>query len=447
MGKSTRKEVRESRITGGGHGGRANPRAVALDFLASVLRERITLDDAMERHGRYDQLSLRDRAFAYNLVATTLRRLGQIDDILTKCLNRPLGREASVVHDILRLGACQILFLDTAPHAAVNTSVALVKSRRRSGHSGLANAVLRRIAQEGTVWLGGQDPARLNTPDWLWENWSSTYGMDACRRICECHLLEPPLDLTVKSAAEEWAEKLGGKPLPNDSVRLGKSGRIQDLPGYDEGSWWVQDAAATIPAKLFGDLDGATAIDLCAAPGGKTAQLAAAGANVIAVDQSEKRLIRLRSNLSRLGLTAITVAADATEWRPDTKADAVLVDAPCSATGTLRRHPDATWLKRSKDLKSLTKLQDRLLEAAVDMVRPGGTIVYCTCSLQPAEGAQRIEKLIRNDAPVERISINATDAAHIDEAITPEGDLRTLPFHWQERGGMDGFYAARLRRK
>lgn len=422
------------------------PRAAALDFLSSVLRRRVTLDDAIERHDGFDRLSVRDRAFARNLAASCLRRLGQIDGILAKCLSRPLGREALVVHDVLRLGVCQLLFLDTAPHAAVDTSVALVKSRRRGGHSGLVNAVLRRIVRDGAAWRDGQDAARLNTPDWLWQDWSKAYGEEGCRRICGSHLAEPPLDLSVKSDAGDWAAKLVGTLLPNHSVRLNKSGRIRDLPGFDEGAWWVQDAAATLPVKLFGKVEGKRIIDLCAAPGGKTMQLAAEGARVIAVDRSEKRLSTVRSNLTRLGLSAQTVAADATSWRPENKVDAVLVDAPCSATGTLRRHPDAVWLKRPRDLETLTGLQDRLLLASVDMVGPGGMIVYCTCSLQPAEGAQRIEKLMSGGAPIERIPIAADEVGGLEEAITPDGDLRTLPFFWGNRGGMDGFFAARLRR-
>ncbi|MCG8507800.1 MAG: 16S rRNA (cytosine(967)-C(5))-methyltransferase RsmB [Rhodospirillales bacterium] len=414
--------------------------------MISVLRQRLTLDDAMERHGGYDLLSPRDRSFAHNLVLTTLRRLGQIDDIVKHCLTRPLGSEASVVQDILRLGICQLLFLDTAPHAAVNTSVSLVKSRRRGGHAGLINAVLRRIAREGTDWLNKQDAARLNTPKWLWKAWSAAYGQDECKRIAEANLGRPPLDLSVKSKADIWSRTLNAALLPNGTIRLEGSGKIQDLPGFDQGEWWVQDVAAAMPVRLFRELKGVVVADLCAAPGGKTAQLAAAGADVIAVDQSKDRLSRLRENLERLGLAAQVVRSDATVWRPDRQVDAVLVDAPCSATGTLRRHPDATWLRRPEDLESLTDLQDRLLLAAVEMVKPGGTIIYCTCSLQPEEGAQRIERLIEIGTPVERDVILPGELYQLEDAITADGDLRTFPFHWGDRGGMDGFFAARLRR-
>ncbi|MGH6927134.1 MAG: RsmB/NOP family class I SAM-dependent RNA methyltransferase, partial [Dongiaceae bacterium] len=270
---------------------------------------------------------------------------------------------------------------------------------------------------------------------------------EGAEAIAAAHLREPPLDLTVKSDPTAWRDRLGATLLPTGSLRRPADGRIDALPGFLEGAWWVQDAAAALPVRMLGDVAGKRVIDLCAAPGGKTAQLAAAGADVVAVDRSEPRLQRLRDNLDRLDLRADTVAADATEWIPEQPADAVLIDAPCSATGTIRRHPDVPWLKRPGDIPKLTLLQDRLLRAATAMVKPGGLIVYCTCSLQPEEGGNRIDDALRDGIPAERAPIDASVVAGQSQFITAAGDLRTLPYHLGEIGGIDGFYAARLRRR
>ncbi|HEY9548037.1 MAG TPA: RsmB/NOP family class I SAM-dependent RNA methyltransferase, partial [Kiloniellaceae bacterium] len=245
-----------------------------------------------------------------------------------------------------------------------------------------------------------------------------------------------------------WAEKLGAELLPGGSLRLpAGQGDVTRLPGYGEGAWWVQDAAAALPARLLGDIAGKTVVDLCAAPGGKTAQLAAAGAKVIAVERSPERLRRLRENLDRLQLRAEAVAADAAEWQPPVPADAVLLDAPCSSTGTLRRHPDIAHLKNAAQIGPLTAAQDRLLAHTVGMVKPGGLLVYAVCSLQPEEGLQRIEALLAADDRVERMPLAPADLPGIAEAVTAAGDLRSLPCHLAGRGGMDGFYACRLRRR
>jgi len=287
------------------------PRAVALDLLGTVLGRRHPLDEALEAHAGLARLEPRDRAFVRNLAATALRRKGQIDALLATCLERPPPPKAAVVTDILRLGAAQILFLETPPHAAVDTAVRLTRTRRQPAYAGLVNAVLRRLARDGVALRDAQDAARLNTPDWLWESWLDAYGEEICRRIAEAHLAEPPLDLSVRAEPERWAEVLGAVRLPTGGLRLHPRGPIPALPGFDDGAWWVQDAAAALPARLLGPVAGQTVLDLCAAPGGKTAQLAAAGARVIAVDRAQGRVARLRDNLARLGLTAETVIADA----------------------------------------------------------------------------------------------------------------------------------------
>lgn len=420
-------------------------REVALDLLDAVLHRRHPLDDAVGQNPDTAALSSRDRAFARNLVATTLRRLGQIDDLIGRCLDRPLPSAARPARSILRLGAAQLLFLGTPAHAAVDTSVALAGRRRAMAYKKLINAVLRRLEREGALWLAGHDPARLNTPDWLWHSWQAAYGDDTCRKIAEAHLHEPPLDFSVKDDAAAWAERLDAVVLPTGSLRRPAGGSIIDLPGYSEGAWWVQDAAAALPARLLGDVRGRTVIDLCAAPGGKTAQLAALNARVIAVERAAPRLKRLRENLARLNLQAELVHADAARWRPAEPADAVLLDAPCSATGTIRRHPDVARLKTPDDVTALAATQARLLAAALTMVKPGGILVYGACSLQPEEGPRHAAGVLA-DGGAMRIPIQAGEVGGLAELIDVHGDLRTLPCHMAKYGGLDGFYAVRLRR-
>ena len=419
-------------------------RHVALDLIGAVLRRKRPLDDAIEDSPAMHQLPGRDRAFARLLVATVLRRLGQIDALIADCLNMPLAPRAALVQDILRLGVAQLLFLRTPPHAAVATSVDIAHSCGFVSHKGLVNAVLRRLSVEGTGRVDEQDAARLNTPDWLWQSWSRTYGEATARAIATAHLREAPLDLTLRDDAETWRARLEGVLLPTGTLRRAAGGALATLPGYTDGVWWVQDAAAALPARLFGDLAGREVVDLCAAPGGKTAQLAAAGARVTAVDRSTRRLERLVANLQRLGLPIEAVAADALTWRPPRPVDAVLLDAPCSTTGAIRRHPDVLHLKVPDDVARLAVVQDNLLRAAINMLRPGGTLIYCTCSLEPEEGPERITGLLSAGAPVARRAIDPDEIGVRREWITAEGDLRTLPCHFEEYDGIDGFFCARL---
>ncbi len=419
-------------------------RNVALDLITAVLRRKRALDDAIDDNSAMRQLSGRDRAFARLLVATVLRRLGQIDVLIADCLATPLAPRAGTVHDILRLGVAQLLFLRTPPHAAVATSVDLADGRGFISHKGLVNAVLRRLSTEGAASIEQQDAPRLNTPDWLWHSWSRFYGEATARAIAASHLKEAPLDLTLRNDAENWCAKLQGIALPTGTLRRAAGGSLVTLPGYAEGAWWVQDAAAALPARLFGDLSGSEVVDLCAAPGGKTAQLAAAGARVTAVDRSARRLERLVANFDRLALPVEAVAADALTWRPPRPVDAVLLDAPCSTTGAIRRHPDVPHLKQPDDVARLAVVQDNLLQAAIAMLRPGGTLVYCTCSLEPKEGVERIAALLGAGAPVARRPIDPDEIGADRQWVTAEGDLRTLPCHFSEYDGIDGFFCARL---
>lgn len=426
-------------------------RAVALATLSAVLDRNRPLEEAFDEAAGSkaggDKLSARDRGFARLIASTALKRLGQTDALIAHCLEKPLPPSAQPVRHALRLGVTQLLFLDVPAHAAIDSAVSLLAKTRHAGFKGLANAVLRRLDREGKTLLDAQDAAWLNMPDWLWHALVGAYGEVTARAIAAANLTEPPLDISAKADAALWAERLEGALLPTGTIRRGFGGAIADLPGYEEGAWWVQDAAAALPALLLGEVAGKDVIDLCAAPGGKTAQLAAMGARVTAIDRSAKRLERLSRNLDRLGLAAEVQTADGTVWAPAKPADALLLDAPCSATGTIRRHPDVALGKTPADVTKLTALQDRLLDHAADLVKPGGLLVYATCSLLPAEGEERIAALLgRASQDWERVPVDPAEIGGWTECVTPEGDLRTLPCHLAEQGGLDGFYAARLRR-
>lgn len=421
-------------------------RSVAFDLLRSVLARRKPFDDALAIHDGFRRLPTRDKGFARLTSATTLRRLGQIDALIDRCLEKPLPKAGEAVRDILRLAVAEMLFLGVAAHASVDSAVTLVESRKLGKFKGLANAVLRRLSREGAGLLS-QIPETRNIPDWMLAGWTDGYGDDVAERIAAASLREPMLDISVKAEPEIWAKKLDATVLATGSLRRSFDGPVDAMPGFDDGAWWVQDAAAALPARLLGDVAGTRVLDICAAPGGKTAQLVAGGAQVTAIDRSEPRLKRLQRNLARLGMRAEVVVADATEWRPERQFDAVLLDPPCTATGTIRRHPDILHSKQPGDVPKLTVLQDRLLASAVEMVKPGGKIVFGTCSLQPEEGEARIEALLANATEVGRDPIRPEEVGGLTEVVTDAGELRTLPFHLQERGGLDGFFAARLIRK
>jgi 16S rRNA (cytosine967-C5)-methyltransferase len=393
----------------------------------------------------------RDRALVRALVAMVLRRLGTLRHLLGLLLDRGLPKEAPRVETALLIGAVQILFLDVPDHAAVDLAVRLVRADSNGVHfTGLVNAVLRRLTREGAARLAELDTAALDTPKWLMERWVGAYGEPTARAIAAGNTSEPALDLTVKSDPALWAERLGGWVLPTGSVRLIAHGTVTALPGFADGAWWVQDAAAALPARLLGNVSGLRVADLCAAPGGKAAQLAAVGAQVTAVDRSPARLARLEENLKRLSLSAELVCADVAEWEA-APFDAVLLDAPCSSTGTIRRHPDVPWLKQPADIDKLTSLQRRLIARAVALTKPGGTLVYCTCSLEPDEGEAIVNGLLGHETSVRRAPVKADEVYGRAEFVTQEGDLRTLPYHLPDpdsrRAGLDGFYAARLAKR
>ena len=424
-------------------------RRIAADIIGGVLRRKRPLDELLEVSG-LGALPERDRALARTIVATVLRRLGTLRHLLTEQLERGMPREAPHIEAILLTGAVQILFLDVPDHAAVDLSVRLAQADRHAArYSGLINAVLRRLARDGKARLGALDPVPLDTPEWLLQRWIAHYGEETARAIAVAHTREPSLDLTVKNDPQAWATTLNGKALPTGTVRTVASGPVSQLAGFEAGDWWVQDAAAALPAKLLGEVRGKSVADLCAAPGGKTAQLSQAGAQVTAVDRSGARLARLRQNLTRLKLDAAVAEADAASWQGGAF-DAVLVDAPCSSTGTIRRHPDIPWLKSESDLAKLGALQTRLLDHAATLVKPGGTLVYCTCSLEREEGEDQIAALLGRNPGLRRDPIRAEEVGGQAEFLTAGGELRTLPCHWPDEdarmAGLDGFYAARITR-
>jgi 16S rRNA (cytosine967-C5)-methyltransferase len=428
-------------------------RRIAADIVDGVLHKHRTLDDQLDGAGAHPglkTLSDRDRALMRRLVATTLRRLGTLGHLLSRLLDRGIPTDAPRAQSALLIGAAQILWMDVPDHAAVDLSVRLVQSdRRASKYAGLVNAVLRRCAREGAPLIEEVKSETLDVAPWLMQRWTAHYGEAVGRDIAHAIGHEPSLDITVKSDSAQWASRLHGEMLPTGSVRTLLQGSVTMLPGFTEGQWWVQDAAAALPARLFGDVGGKHIADLCAAPGGKTAQLAHAGARVVAVDRSANRMARLRDNLTRLSLQAEVVVADAADWQGTGELfDGILVDAPCTSTGTIRRHPDIGWLRQEADIAALTALQKRLLQRAATLLKPGGMLVYCTCSLEPEEGEQAIAAFLAADSSMRRVPIEPGEVSGLSEIVTVEGDLRTLPCHLPSEepklGGLDGFYAARL---
>jgi 16S rRNA (cytosine967-C5)-methyltransferase len=431
-----------------------NARLIAAQILGEVLASGRPLDEKFvgaSAHPRLTELELRDRAFVRSIATVSLRRLGTIRQAISVYLEKGIPRKSGGLELILTIAAAQILFLDTPPHAAVNLAVQAARiDSAASPYAALVNAVLRRISLGKQAILDASDGLTIDTPPWLGARWRATYGDEQARAIANAHQHEPTLDLSVKSDAANWARRLGGILLPTGSIRLLSHTPIEELEAYDEGEWWVQDAAAALPARLLRAGAGMRVADLCAAPGGKSAEIALTGANLTAVDRSAERLKRLKANLERLRLRAEVAVSDVLSYDAP-PFDAVLLDAPCSATGTIRRHPDVAWTKRPSDIVSLAQMQSRLLDKAIVLTKAGGTLVFCTCSLEPEEGENLIASLLRRNQDVRRIPIDAGEVGGLDQCITPAGDLRTLPSHLcgpsPRLSGLDGFYAARLQRR
>ncbi|MGD9804179.1 MAG: RsmB/NOP family class I SAM-dependent RNA methyltransferase [Hyphomicrobiaceae bacterium] len=429
-------------------------RRLAVELIEAVLVSSRALDDALNmaaQNEAYRRLEARDRGFARLIAATVLRRLGSLDAVLGKFLERPIPVSQPRPRSILLAGAAQVLLIGTPVHAAINLAVEQCRRDKAAERfDKLTNAVLRRVAAHGPAILDELDTPRIDIPGWLWDKWVSAYGETTARRIAAASLVEAPLDLTAKAEPDVWAQRLGGELLATGTIRLKDGGRIDELEGFKEGAWWVQDVAAALPARLLGPVEGLEVADLCAAPGGKTAELAVAGARVTALDQSADRLSRLAQNIERLGFAGkiSVVNADLLDYEPDRQFDAVLLDAPCLSTGTIRRHPDLLHLKRPSDLGRIVELQRKLLARAAGWVKHGGCLVYCVCSIEPEEGEQIVDEFLQANRDFSRKPLTPSDVRGSVDWLTRAGDLRTLPYHEASPGqpGMDGFYAARLRR-
>ncbi|MCB9964216.1 MAG: 16S rRNA (cytosine(967)-C(5))-methyltransferase RsmB [Rhodospirillales bacterium] len=426
-------------------------RQTALDLLHKVLEQKQSFDVLLETDKNFRALDSRDRAFVHMLCATALRRLGQCDDLLLKLQDNPHPHMAPVLKNILRLGITQILWMNVPEHAAVSTSVDLCEARDMPRMKNLTNALLRRLLREKDALLSKQDSIRLNIPGWLLTPLIADWGLGEAGHIGDALLSEAPLDVTIKNPGmlEHWMKELDARHVFFNTLRLQNPSGVTSLSGYEDGHWWVQDAAAALPVQLMGEVEGKLVYDLCAAPGGKTAQLAAKGARVVALDRSAKRLVRLHENMTRLSLTAQveTVTTDAAHWHPQEQADIVLLDAPCSASGVIRRHPDILHLKSEKDLDGLIKTQARIFDHAASLVKPGGVLVYCTCSVLKAEGENQVSAFLEAHPDFSRHAFTPDELAGNDKFINETGEIRLFPNIMDEIGGLDGFFISRLKKE
>jgi len=426
-------------------------RTAAAAILNDIIANGHALDERLSPSAvpnRLMGLDARDRALVRSIVTVSLRRLGTIKQSLAKLLEHGLPRQAAQIEWTLIIAAAQILFMEVPDHAAVDLAVRIVRLETKTApYASLVNAVLRNMARERDALLAAGDPLEHDTPQWLAARWRKTYGETEAHAIATANDREPTLDLTVKSDIESWQQKLGGIVLPTGSLRLETHSSISELAGYDEGEWWVQDAAAALPASLLRLKPGMKVADFCAAPGGKAAQLAASGADVIAIDRSAERLKILAANFERLHLQAEMIVADVTSLK-GLSFDAILIDPPCTGTGTIRRHPDIAWIKKASDIAALAALQARMLDKAAEMVKPGGLIVYCTCSIEPEEGELQIQSFLRRNPDISRLPIEPAEVGGLAEILNESGDMRTLPSHLPadnpRLSGLDGFFAARL---
>ncbi|WP_210345438.1 RsmB/NOP family class I SAM-dependent RNA methyltransferase [Jiella flava] len=431
-------------------------RQVAARLLAAVVDKKTSLDGLTDPAGgqpHFRQLELRDQALVKAILTAALRFRGSIETEIAARLERPLPPNAASLRHILHVGAAQILCLEVPDSAAVDLAVASASADPRAARfAKLVNALLRRIAREaGRLPRADADPTR-DCPAWLFDRLVAQYGDARARAIARAHLKRAPIDLTVKADVAAWAERLGGRAIGPGTVRLGPiEGAVSTLPGFDEGAWWVQDVAAALPARLFGDsLAGLRVADLCAAPGGKTAQLCAMGAHVTAVEKSNSRMTRLKDNLARLKLEADCVVGDLMGFAPDAAFDAVLLDAPCSSTGTIRRHPDVAFTKDDAEIEKLAALQGKLLAKAADLVVPGGRLVFANCSIDRREGEDVVAAFLAARPDFRLLPVDVEELPGFDFAVSSAGHLRTTPEMLDgagEGGGLDGFFAARLRRQ
>lgn len=446
-------------------------RRIALDALTRITEENREVDDALTDAG-IELLEGRERGFAYTLVMNSLRWGRAADALLATYIEKPIPERKHRALWALRMGVVQLLALGVPPHAAVSTTVTLIKKRKPDiAYAGMANAVLKKIAAEGKL-----DPL-LALPEWMRFRWESSYGAETARAMAEAIMVEPPQDISLKnplpSRGRDGVGAARGADLSTHAVAQAESGvhiaaphptsplmgeeigsitvrmlatDVTALPGYEAGEWWVQDVASTLPVQLLGEVRGKRVLDACAAPGGKTAQLCASGAEVTALDRSPMRLKRLAENMQRLGFTPEIVEADVMRWQPEALFEAILLDAPCSATGTLRRHPEIGWMRAETDMTKLAGIQSKLLAHAWGWLKPGGVMVYSVCSLEMEEGERQVERFLDKHKDATIRTPQLAEGAAPEGAISAEGYLRTLPHHWADKGGMDGFFAVALQK-
>ncbi|MEO0713857.1 MAG: RsmB/NOP family class I SAM-dependent RNA methyltransferase [Pseudomonadota bacterium] len=417
----------------------ASARRAAAELLVETLDRKRTLDEALDTVSSYDGLKGPDRGFARAMASASLRQLGRIDTGLSPFLQRPLDTAGEATRALLRVGAAQIWLMDVAPHAAVGETVAAAKAWPDAARAaGFINAVLRRASE--TRGAFDAVPATGIWPAWLATLFAADLGSEAAERLAQAQMHEPLLHLTPKTDAASVAQAVGGEVSPFGGV-IAPGGAVEALPGYDAGDWWVQDAAAALPARLLDLQPGEPVLDLCAAPGGKTLQLAAAGAVVTALDRSRPRLKRLRSNLERTGLDAEVIVATVEDHIPPSPPAKILLDAPCSALGTLRRHPEGAWIKAPQDLASFPDVQARLLRAARDMAADGSTIIYCVCTPLKREGEAVVQAVLK-EGGLTRAPFTAAQVGAFAKNLTAAGDLLTVP--GDGPSDHDAFYIARL---
>lgn len=430
-------------------------RQAAARLLAAVVDRKISLDGMLDENNgnpAYRALPPADRALTRAILNAALRHLPQIEAMIASLLQTPLPEGARALVHVLNVAAAQILYLDIPDRAAVDLAVEQANlDPRNRRFASLTNALLRRLSREKETLLADFGSRVPSLPAWFFDRLVEIYGTDHAKAIAEAQSVPAAVDLTVREDASLWAEKLGGILLPTGSIRLSHyRGLISDLEGYQEGAWWVQDAASAIPARLFGDVRGKRIVDLCAAPGGKTAQLIAAGAEVTTLDMSASRLKRLQENLDRLQMKADLLEGNAGEFKPDSLFDAALLDAPCSSTGTVRRHPDIPWTKSMDDIRKLAGVQERLLRHALTVVKPGGLVVFSNCSLDSLEGEEMVKRVLA-ECGASRVPVTPSMLPGLADALTAEGEVRTTPAMLRRddpaESGLDGFYACVLRRE
>lgn len=432
-------------------------RIAATKLLSAIIDKKTSMDGLTDPKGgnpAFLALSQQDRLLVKAILLSVLRHYQTIDAFIDKLLDKPLPHGAVSLRRIIEIGAAQIIYLDVPDHSAVDLAVEQANADPRNKRfAKLVNAILRRMSREKKKRMPGFQHKIVNLPPWFYDRMIAHYGADRARDMADLMSEPAPIDLTVKSDAKGWADKLGGVVLADHSIRLEKlDGPIQSLEGFEAGQWWVQDVAASLPARLFGDLTGQRVVDLCAAPGGKTAQLILAGAKVTALDRSKSRLNRLQENLDRLQLQADLQMSKMEEFKPDALYDAALLDAPCSSTGTMRRHPDIVWTKNADDITYLAGVQKQMLAHAIKLVRPGGLIVFSNCSMEPEEGEHMMEAFLDEyESDVSRESPDPTLIKGFEHAITEHGFIRTTPEFKINQDpdliGLDGFFATILKVK